>query len=249
MRHCRKTTRHREGKKQLTWRRRWRRRKLGWQYHCKARCSCMKSHFYNPLSACSNQLSQPFLSTINLHTTAQRRTNVVGKEKMKKPSGLNPGSAYCSLQSWNQLLCSPRATIQCNTNCVDLRQSQDIWMWQLSQNGRWQRSRLRCCRPSLLFACWHTSSVVLFWRREVTKGKNLKRLSNFKKPLSQATLGLKGIESSWEMVTECSPSYPTTLPKLISAGKGESEEHDFQLRKWAVRQYCEEQRCIFKAYV
>lgn len=81
--HCRRAIRQQRRKRQLTWKEWWRRKILNRWYHCKARCNCLKACFNSPLSACFSQLSQPLLSAVKCHPTAQRGTNITGSKKMK----------------------------------------------------------------------------------------------------------------------------------------------------------------------
>lgn len=79
--YCSKAIRQQRRKKQLTWKGWWRRKILNQWYHCKNRCNCLKAHFNSPLSACFSQLSQPLLSAVKCHPTAQRGTNITGSKK------------------------------------------------------------------------------------------------------------------------------------------------------------------------
>lgn len=116
-----------------------------------------------------------------------------------------------------------------------------LW-WHWAEPGHLALTKVLLAEvlQSLLFASWDKQhGIVLFWRGEVTKDKNL-RNCNFEEPLSplKATSGFKGIEDTLEMGAVCFQSYLTTLPNLILVGRGEREEWVW-LRKragfWAMR--------------
>lgn len=70
----------------------------------------MKSCFSNLLSACFHQLSQSLLGAVKFHTTAQRGTNVAGREKIKQSFqdvNLNQLPTHCSHAKVTALLSRP----------------------------------------------------------------------------------------------------------------------------------------------
>lgn len=146
--HCRRAIRQQRRKRQLTWKKWWRRKILNRWYHCKARRNCLKACLNSPLSACFSQLSQPLLSAVKCHPTAQRGTNITGSKKMK-PSfqgrNLDLLTIHCSHVNVAVLLLQG-----CNRTCVNTGRARTFGS---DRNGRQQKSCWwRCCRSRFLFA-------------------------------------------------------------------------------------------------